>query len=58
MTNLRELKGFKITQIMANFLGHFNNFITLSLSLSLSLSAILIAGPPIFIIHAPVRGHV
>ena len=41
---------------MANFLGHLNNFITLSLSLS--LSGTLTASPPILIIHAPVRENV
>ena len=41
MTNLQELKDYKIIKIMANFLGYFNNFITLSLSLSLSLSPVL-----------------
>lgn len=39
---------------MANFLGHFNNFITLSLPLSGTLTA----SPPILIIHAPMRENV
>ena len=43
---------------MANFLGHFNNFITLSLSLSLSLSGTLTAHSPHLITYAPARVNI
>ena len=55
MTNLRELINTKIARIMADILGHFNNFITLSLSLSLRY---LTASPPHLITYAPVRVNI
>lgn len=62
MTNLRELINTKIARIMTDFLGHSNNFATLSLSLSLSPSLSLIyaltASPPHLIIYAPVRVNI
>lgn len=50
MTNLRELINTKIARIMADILGHFNNFITLSLRY-------LTASPPL-LKFAPARVNI
>ena len=54
----RRLNNANAVKRMTDFLGHSNNFATLSLSLSLSLSQVLTASPPHFITYAPVRVNI
>ena len=58
MPHLRELNNHNTAKKNGYFLGHSNNFATLSLSLSLSLSYALTASPPHLIIYAPVRVNI